>query len=72
MKGILYRALEKDEILNMIYLDSKGHLSQRRIRILSINENQFRAFCFSKNQQRTFKFENILSIGQDSLVNKGA
>jgi predicted DNA-binding transcriptional regulator YafY len=65
MKGILNRAFESGEILTIIYMDDKGQLSQRRIRIRTINDNQFSAYCFAKNQLRTFKMNNILSIGLD-------
>jgi predicted DNA-binding transcriptional regulator YafY len=71
MKGILNRAFESGEILTMIYMDDKGQLSQRRIRIRTINDNQFSAYCFTRNKLRTFKMNNVLSIGLDGR-RKGA
>ncbi|MEK5108237.1 hypothetical protein MHI57_16190 [Cytobacillus sp. FSL K6-0129] len=72
MKGLLIRGVNNKKELEMIYLDNKGDISQRRIKILSVYEDYFRAYCFTKRQQRTFKVSNILSIGPVSKVKRGA
>ncbi|MCM3324221.1 WYL domain-containing protein [Cytobacillus kochii] len=72
MKGLLIRGVNNKEELEMIYLDNKGDISQRRIKILSVYEDYFRAYCFSKQQQRTFKVSNVLSIGPVRKVRRGA
>ncbi|EIJ79093.1 hypothetical protein PB1_16089 [Bacillus methanolicus PB1] len=63
MNGLLKRALESGETLEMIYLSDKNQLSQRKIKVVDISSNTFRAYCFSRRQPRTFKKSNVLSIG---------
>ncbi|MEK4922046.1 hypothetical protein MKX67_09055 [Cytobacillus sp. FSL W7-1323] len=72
MKGLLIRGVNNKEELEMIYLDNKGDISQRRIKILAVYEDYFRAYCFTKRQQRTFKVSNVLSIGPVRIVRRGA
>lgn len=72
MKGILMRAASSEALLEMIYQDNKGNISQRRIRVLVVGEESFRAFCNNRKQQRTFKFENVLSIGPERSIRRGA
>ncbi|MBE6184882.1 hypothetical protein [Heyndrickxia ginsengihumi] len=62
MKGLLMNAVETGETLEMIYLSNKGEISQRRIKVLNINEGSIKAYCYTKRQFRTFKLDNILSI----------
>ncbi len=62
MNTLLIKSVNTGISLEMIYMDSKGNLSQRQIRVLEINDNSIKAFCYSKNQRRTFKMEQILSI----------
>ncbi|MGG0891704.1 hypothetical protein [Cytobacillus horneckiae] len=72
MKGLLNRAAINREELEMIYRDNKGNISQRRINIIYVYEESFRAYCYVKRQQRTFKICNVLSIGPVRNVRKGA
>jgi predicted DNA-binding transcriptional regulator YafY len=62
MKGLLLRSLAVQQPLEIIYLSDKGKLSQRVIIVEEIQENKIIAFCKLRNQYRTFKIENILSI----------
>ncbi|PAD80623.1 hypothetical protein CHH57_23965 [Niallia circulans] len=72
MKGLLKRAVMNAEVLEMIYLNTKGEISQRRIKVIKLNEESFSAYCFTRNQQRTFKISNILSVGPVRRVRRGA
>ena len=72
MKGLLERAVESKEVLEMIYQNNKGEFSQRRIQIIKVNEESFRAYCFTRKQQRTFKISNVLSVGPVRKVRRGA
>lgn len=72
MRGLLLRAAASGDLLEMIYQDCQGNISQRRLRVLSIKEESIRAFCYSKKQQRTFKICNILSIGPVRNERRGA
>jgi len=72
MKGLLKRAVESNEVLEMIYQNNKGEFSQRRIQVIRVNEESFSAYCFTRKQQRTFKLSNVLSMGPTSKVRRGA
>lgn len=72
MKGLLKRAVMNGEVLEMIYLNTKGEISQRRIKVIKLNEESFSAYCFTRKQQRTFKISNILSVGPIRKVRRGA
>ncbi|MGM0903041.1 MAG: hypothetical protein ACQEXB_18330 [Bacillota bacterium] len=72
MNGILKRALESGQVLEMIYISEKGEISQRKVRIMNITPGSFKAYCFLKRQQRTFKISNVLSVGPVKNINQGA
>ncbi|KHD84198.1 WYL domain-containing protein [Heyndrickxia ginsengihumi] len=62
MKGLLMRAVESGERLEMIYMSAKGDISQRVIKMLNVNSDSLKAYCYTRKQFRTFKLDNILSI----------
>ncbi|MEM5591949.1 hypothetical protein AAHH67_09795 [Niallia circulans] len=72
MKGLLKKATENKEVLEMIYQNNKGEFSQRRIQVIKMNEESFSAYCFTRKQQRTFKISNVLSVGPVRKVRRGA
>ena len=63
-------AIRKKSTLKMVYLKSNDIKSVRRIRPLKIAEMEFmgktftglRAFCFERNEERTFRIDRILKI----------
>lgn len=72
MRSLLLRAAANGALLEMIYQDYKGNISQRRIKVLSVNEVSFKAYCYIRKQQRTFKISNILSVGLVRNLRRGA
>jgi predicted DNA-binding transcriptional regulator YafY len=64
MKGLLLNAFEAGERLELIYMSNKNDLSQRVIKVLAVLEDEVQAYCYTRNQFRTFKMSNILSIGR--------
>lgn len=72
MKGLLLRTAITGERLEMIYLSAKGDITQRIIKVEKVGEESFRAYCFLKRQQRTFKIDNILSIAPLRHHKRGA
>ncbi|MBY0122127.1 hypothetical protein [Bacillus sp. S/N-304-OC-R1] len=72
MRSILLKAASSGELLEMIYQDCKGSISQRGIKVLSVKEESFRAYCYIRKQQRTFKISNILSVGPVRSMRRGA
>ncbi|MBU5213581.1 hypothetical protein [Heyndrickxia oleronia] len=72
MNGLLLRAVETHEKLEMIYLSNKGEITQRVIRVEKVGDQSFRAYCYTRKQVRTFKLSNILSIAPLKMHRRGA
>jgi predicted DNA-binding transcriptional regulator YafY len=48
--------------VEIIYLDSKGKITQRKIEVKSIKDHKIKAFCLDQCEPRIFKIANILAI----------
>lgn len=72
MINIIKRAAESKSSLEMIYLDSKENITQRRIKVLEVKGELFRAYCYTRKQQRIFRFNNVLSVGPIKRYYRGA
>jgi predicted DNA-binding transcriptional regulator YafY len=62
VRGLLMRAVESGEHLEMIYMSNKSEITQRVIKVDTLKGDSLRAFCFTRHRVRTFKISNILSI----------
>lgn len=80
MEGILNRAADNRQKLEMIYMDGEGNMSQRVIRVVELRKDHVLAYCYARKQVRSFKKVNILSLypvfsvfelGNKSLQYKG-
>ncbi|MEH7122130.1 hypothetical protein V7127_02675 [Bacillus sp. JJ1773] len=71
MKGLLLRAEETGEILELIYMSDKQKLSQRTVMVLEVHQDSIKAFCFMRRMPRIFKLDNILSIAP-ARIRRGA
>ncbi|MCJ8008883.1 hypothetical protein ACFFF5_10155 [Lederbergia wuyishanensis] len=63
MNGILNRAAGTDQRIELIYINKNNQLSKRIIKVLSVTDQAIKAYCYTKRHFRTFKLENILSVG---------
>lgn len=63
MNGLLKRAVESRQKLEMIYISKEGVISQRVIKVLAVSDVSIKAYCYTKKKYRTFKLTNILSVG---------
>lgn len=50
------------EIIEIIYIDRYGELSQRWIRIISEENERLVAYCYAKRKVRSFLIKNILGM----------
>ncbi|WP_191561665.1 hypothetical protein [Metabacillus idriensis] len=64
MKGLLERSKEQQTPVEIIYLSDKGAITHRTVIVNKVKENHIKAFCFSKQQVRIFKLDNILSVSK--------
>jgi predicted DNA-binding transcriptional regulator YafY len=54
--------MQHSQIAEMIYMNTKGVISKRRVKVLSVSTDSFIAFCFLRGTKRTFKIENVLAF----------
>ncbi|MER2058814.1 MAG: transcriptional regulator [Niallia sp.] len=62
MRDQLVKALQHNQIVNMMYLAQSGEITKRRIKIIKIVGNTFQAYCFVRRAKRTFLIDNVLAI----------
>ena len=61
MRINLMKCMERNQLVELMYMDSKGNISQRQVKVLRIQGDTFQVFCFKRNAKRTFKMENVLA-----------
>ena len=61
MEGVLMRAAETEQKIQIIYMDKNQKITQRFVTIRSMDEFNIDCYCHLKKQRRIFKRENILS-----------
>lgn len=62
MKGQLLKAMQRGQLVDMMYIAKSGEISKRRIKIIKLTGDSFSAYCFLKHAKRTFKIENVLAL----------
>ncbi len=62
MKEQLDKAMQRDQLLNMMYMAKDGNVSKRRIKIIKIIGDSFQAYCFTRQAKRTFMIDSVLAV----------
>lgn len=62
MKEELAKAMQRNQLIVLIYIAKDGSISKRRIKIIKILGDKFQAYCFVKQAKRSFIIENVLAI----------
>jgi len=50
-------------VIEIIYIDRDGKITQRKIKLQGIRNKLIRATCLNTNQTRVFRMDNVLSWG---------
>jgi predicted DNA-binding transcriptional regulator YafY len=58
----ILKSMQHSQIAEMIYLNNKGEISKRSVKVLSVSTDSFQAYCFLRAIKRTFKIENVLAF----------
>ena len=58
----LVKSIERNQNLDMMYIDKTGNISRRRITVLQVGDCSFRAYCYLRNRKRTFMIDNVLAL----------
>ncbi|HLR71313.1 MAG TPA: hypothetical protein VK085_07755 [Pseudogracilibacillus sp.] len=64
MIGCLKKSVQTGRKITIIYLSESGSISKRIIQVISYRDEHIIAFCYVRNQLRTFKIGNILAVEQ--------
>jgi predicted DNA-binding transcriptional regulator YafY len=72
MKECLLKAIRYGQVLDVMYISKHGEVTKRRIKLLKISGESFKAYCFLRNTKRTFLIGNVLALipveRKDNLV----
>lgn len=61
--NLFNRSLQQKEKIMIFYIDNSNNVTQRIVRVIRIDDNAIVAYCFYRKKVRTFKLNNILSVG---------
>ncbi|MFJ8262640.1 transcriptional regulator [Rummeliibacillus sp. NPDC094406] len=56
------KAMNRNQLVNIMYMSKTGEVTKRRVKIMKITDDTFKAYCFLKQAQRTFKIDRVLAI----------
>ena len=62
MRINILKSMQLNQISEMIYMKENGEISKRRVKVLTVEGNTFKAYCFLRNTKRTFKIDNVLAF----------
>ena len=62
MRIDVLKSMQHSRITEMIYLNNKGEISKRRVKVVSVSIDSFQAYCFLRSTKRTFKIDNVLAF----------
>lgn len=61
MKNQLIKAMQRNQIIDIMYMAKDGNITKRRIKLIKIAGESAQAYCFTKQAKRTFIIDNILA-----------
>ncbi len=61
MKDQLIKAMQRNQLIDMMYMSKSGVVTKRRVKIIKMVNNSFQAFCYTKQAKRTFIIDNVLA-----------
>lgn len=65
MKEQLLKVLERKQLIDMMYISKSGDITKRRIKVTKVENDTFKAYCFTKHAIRTFSIDNVLVLLPD-------
>ncbi|MBP1934245.1 WYL domain-containing protein [Ammoniphilus resinae] len=64
----LHRYLNTEQLVEIIYQDRLGQITQRKLKLISIEGNRLKAYCLSRRAVRSFSIPNILAVFPAALT----
>lgn len=62
MRILILKSMKTNQVSEMIYMKNNGEISKRRVKVLSVKNDSFQAFCFLRGTKRVFKIDNVLAF----------
>ena len=62
MLKTIERSMKYNQLMDMIYMDSDGATTKRRVKTLKVTEGSLQAYCYLRGAKRTFKIDNVLAL----------
>jgi hypothetical protein len=62
VKNSIMKAMQYDQIVDVMYMAKNSEVTKRRIKVLKIYGESFQAFCFLRKTKRTFLIGNVLAL----------
>ncbi|MGN7478926.1 transcriptional regulator [Solibacillus silvestris] len=62
MKDQIKRAVQHNQIVDIMYMAKDDTITKRRIKLIKIVGDTVQAYCFIRHAKRSFKTDNILAI----------
>ncbi|WP_342573686.1 transcriptional regulator [Solibacillus sp. FSL K6-1781] len=62
MKEQIKKAMQYNQIIEIMYIAKDNAITKRRIKLIKIAGDTIQAYCFTRHAKRTFKMENILAV----------
>ncbi|MEK5038561.1 transcriptional regulator [Sporosarcina sp. FSL K6-3457] len=62
MRNRLVKSMDRNTVMDMMYLSNSGEVSKRRIDVLRVGEVSFWAYCHLRRSKRTFTIDNVLAL----------
>ncbi|MGE7839623.1 transcriptional regulator [Lysinibacillus sp. NPDC093712] len=62
MKEQLIKAMQRNHVVNMMYVSRSGEITKRRVKLIKVIGDSFQAYCFTRQAKRTFAINNVLAV----------
>ncbi|WP_342471656.1 transcriptional regulator [Metasolibacillus sp. FSL H7-0170] len=62
MRNQLIKAMQRGQLIDIMYMAKDGKISKRRVKIIKITDDTMQVYCFNKCAKRTFIVDNTLAI----------
>ncbi|MEE3805478.1 transcriptional regulator [Lysinibacillus fusiformis] len=62
MREQLIKAMQRNQLVNMMYVSKNGSVTKRQVKVIKIVGDSFQAFCFTRHAKRTFLISNVLAV----------
>ncbi|MEK5332027.1 transcriptional regulator [Lysinibacillus sp. FSL W8-0992] len=62
MKEQLIKAMQRNQVVNMMYIAKDGSVTKRRVKVIKIIGDSFQAYCFTRQAKRTFMIDSVLAV----------